>query len=159
MNPRFAGLPVLLLTVLPATGASLFPQPGEEARLSTEFHEVSGTLRVIDGDSLMVENFTYDGGGPAVYFYLGESDSPAAFGSGIPIGPLLSGTVFDGSQASFAVDLPAGQTFEGYGAVSVWCVDFQVSFGSGAFAPVPEPAAAGWLGMGAACAMLRRRRR
>lgn len=159
MNQRLPRLAALLLTVLPAPGATVFPQPGEEASLSTDFHEVSGTLRVIDADSLMVENFTYDGGGPAVYFYLGESDSPAAFGSGIPIGPLLSATVFDGSQAPFVIDLPAGQTFEGYGAVSVWCVDFQVSFGSGAFAPVPEPATSGLLAIGAACGMRRRRRR
>ena len=35
------------------------------------------------------------------------------------------------------VDLPAGETLDGWNAVSVWCAEFRVNFGSGTFAPPP----------------------
>ena len=49
------------------------------------------------------------GGGPAVYFYLGETDSGAAFEDGIPIGGQLS-RPYDGE--SLTLTLPAGQSLD-----------------------------------------------
>ena len=54
------------------------------------------------------------------------------------IGPQLVGTVFDGTQEAFTIDLPAGVTVDGFSAVSVWCDIANVSFGDGTFAP-PAP--------------------
>ena len=110
------------------------PQIGWKTELSNLFHNVSGTVSVLDPNTLLIEDFTYDGGGPAVYFYLGTEESQSAFEAGLSIGTLLTGTVYDGTQLPFEVDLPAGDTVEGWNAISVWCRDFNANFGSGTFA-------------------------
>lgn len=127
-------LPLLapaLLCLCPA--ASQAAAIGSVAELSTLYHNVGGTVTVIDDDTFRVDGFTFDGGGPAVYFYLATGETNAEFVAGLPIMPLLSGTVFDGTQAPLFFDLPTGETFSSYNAISVWCADFQVNFGSGSF--------------------------
>jgi len=113
------------------------PQVGWQAELSTFAHSVSGTVTILDDTTIQVDDFTYDGGGIVVYFYLGETNSGAAFASGIPIGPDLRGTSFDGTQAPLVYDLQGEQTLEGLQAISVWCVTASANFGSGTFAPAP----------------------
>lgn len=71
-----------------------------------------------------------------MYFYLGTNTSHDAFLGGIPIGDQLSGNY---SNATVTVSLPGGQTLDGYNAISVWCVHFQVDFGSGTFMPPSGP--------------------
>ncbi len=105
------------------------------AELSTIFHQVSGTVTIVDRETMYVESFTYDGGGPAVYFYLGATNSNSSFANGLAVPPLLSGTVYSGD--SLTLTLPPGETLDRYGAISVWCEDFNVNFGSGSFQPGP----------------------
>jgi len=109
------------------------PQIGWKTQFSEDFHDVSGTISVFDEDTLQFNDFTFDGGGLSIYFYLGASDSPASYSAGLSIGDELFGTVYDGMQEDFFVDLPFDQTLEGWNAISVWCVTVGVSFGSGAF--------------------------
>lgn len=116
--------------------AQYYERAGWEAQLSTKFHEVSGTVRIVDHNTLEVEDFSYDGGGPAVYFYLGTENTQAAFLNGIGVGPLLSGPAYN--NETLTIDLPAGETMDMYNAVSVWCVDFEINFGSGTFGSVVE---------------------
>ena len=112
--------------------AQMMPAIGYRTSLSTRSHDVSGTVTIVDEDTILVEDFVYDGGGLSVFFYLGTSED--SFESGLEIGPQLVGTVYDGTQDSFTIDLPEGMTVEGYNAVSVWCVIANVSFGEGTFA-------------------------
>lgn len=115
-----------------------YPRAGWIANIPPGLHAVQGKATIINERVLHVEDFTYDGGGPAVYFYLGATDSHADFVSGLGIPPLLTGTVFAGD--SVVVGLPAGANLDGYGAISVWCVDFSVSFSSASFeAPPLDP--------------------
>ncbi len=124
----------------PAYGGSFAPGIGWQAELTTIAHDVSGTVTIVDATSVRVDDFTYDGGGPAVYFYLGSDDTRLAFEAGLSIGGQLTGTSFDGSQEPLLIEVPAGETLEGYHAISVWCADFNANFGSGTFLPViPEP--------------------
>jgi hypothetical protein len=139
----------LTLFAPPSAGAVIYPMPGWQANLSNIFHDVSGTVTILDSNSLVVENFTYDGQGIVVYFYLGLDDSQSSFESGLQIGPPLEGTFFDGSAPPRIIDLPGGETFEDFGAISVWCVDAKINFGSGSFTPVPEPSAPVLLSLGA----------
>lgn len=125
---------LLLALVTDVAFAQFYPLAGWEAQLSTASHNVSGTVRIIDQDTLSVENFTYDGGGPAVYFYLGADNTHNDFSHGIPAGPLLTGTVYQND--TLTIDLPPGYTLDEFDAISVWCVDFQVNFGSGRFGSV-----------------------
>jgi hypothetical protein len=125
-----------VITLAPLSFAA-YPRAGYEAQLSTLAHGVSGTVTIVDTDTLVVEDFNYDGGGPAVYFYLGTENTQAAFIAGIPIGPLQTGSVY--SNDELVLHLPNPQTFDGYNAISVWCVDFSANFGSGTFVKVnPE---------------------
>ncbi|TWT34002.1 Electron transfer DM13 [Posidoniimonas corsicana] len=133
----------LLLTLVGSSCAALLlapaaqgqPGPGWLANLSTVAHDVSGTVLVVDEDTLQVNHFTYDGGGISVYLYLGAADTTADFTAGLEIGPQLLGSEFDGTQPPLVIDLPAGQTIDGWNAISVWCDAVGVSFGSGAFHP------------------------
>lgn len=145
-----------VITSLTSHASVIFPQAGDQATLSMDFHMVSGLVTAVDADTIMIENFKYDGEGIDVYFYLGSEESTSAFIEGLEIGPQLLGSVFDGAGAPLIIDLPAGQTLEGYGAISVWCTTAGVSFGSGTFAPVPEPSVFG-LSAFAAISLLRRR--
>jgi hypothetical protein len=123
------------LNALPVHAQLTSPQIGWEAELSTIYHQVSGTVTVLDPNTLLFDNFSFDGGGPAVYFYLGADNSDSAFTTGLSIGWLLSGIAYVETQDSFEIDLLPGQSLEGYNAISVWCVDASVNFGSGEFQP------------------------
>lgn len=109
------------------------PQIGWQADLSTIAHDVSGTVTILDEDTLSISDFTYNGGGLSVYFYLGATNTQAAFESGLRIGPQLLGMPFGGTEAPWPIDLPAGETLEGYHGIAVWCVDVNQNFGSGTF--------------------------
>lgn len=116
--------------------AEVYPRAGYEAQLSTFLHNVSGTVSIVDSNTIQVDNFNFDGGGPSVYFYLGAENNVPAFTSGKLIGPLLSGTVF--TNQTLTIDVPGIDPFDGYNAISVWCDDFYVNFGSGTFGSVVE---------------------
>lgn len=142
--------------------AQLAPDIGWHTELSTDFHDVSGTVRVLDANTLQFEDFTYDGEGIVVHFYLAEEDRTLSFIRGLSIGEDLVGTPYDGTQPDFTIDLPSGSTIDGYNAISVWCVTAGVSFGSGTFVPptqVPEPSTTvvALVGCGLAAFVVRRR--
>jgi len=126
---------VLLFTRISHTLA-FFQRAGWQAELSTVAHNVSGTVTIIDQDTFRVDNFNYDGGGIEVYFYLATENTSSAFANGLAVGEDMEGTPF--VDDSLEIDLPAGKTFDGYNAISVWCVPAQSSFGSGEFGEVVE---------------------
>lgn len=136
---RIAVGTLLLLSGCTAVSQQPPPEPdqtpqdrtGWTATLSTEAHGVSGRAVIVDEDTYRLEDFSYDGGGISVYAHLGEADSTAAFASGLQTGPQLLGMPFSGG--SLEIDLPAGETLDGYNAISIWCVAAGTSFGSGTF--------------------------
>lgn len=152
------GVFVVLQSSVSATLIS--PQVGWQTSLFTQSHNVSGTVTIVDEDTLRFDSFTYDGGGPLVYFYLGATNNDAGFQAGLRIGSELSGTSFDGSQGPITVDLPAGETLEGFHGISVWCERFETNFGSGTFASiaVPEPTTLVLFSLGAMALFSHRRR-
>ena len=110
-------------------GNSDHPDVGQLAVLSTNSHQVAGQVLVKDNCTLEVTSFTYDGGGPSVYFY-GGVDGNYTY-RGFSIGPALHGTVFDNETLTITLESPK-QLYDMNG-VSVWCADFSVSFGDGLF--------------------------
>lgn len=99
---------------------------GKSAEFTTLFHDVSGTLKVIDDCTLEITQFNYDGQGPLVYFYAAveqQYSSQQAF----VIGPLLTGTEYRDDQV--LLKLPADKTLDDVNSLSVWCIDFAVNFG------------------------------
>ena len=127
---------IVILVAVDTSSGQAQPLVGWQAQLNQNFHNVSGKVSVVDEDTLQFDDFTFDGGGIDVYFYLGTEDSSTAFDNGLSIYTDLLGIVYDGTQPPFEVDLPAGQTIEGWNAISVWCVTAGANFGSGTFAAV-----------------------
>lgn len=102
------------------------PAVGKSADFVTLFHDVSGTLKVIDDCTLEITQFNYDGQGPLVYFYAAAEQqyfSQDAF----VIGPLLTGTEYRDDQV--LLNLPIGKSLDDFNSLSVWCIDFAVNFG------------------------------
>ena len=124
----------LLLAVLCFCGfnaaAQSYPRANWFATLSTLQHGVSGTVTIVDERTLRLDNFNYDGTAPAAYVYVTEVDSRASQIAGRSVGPQITQAF---SNASITIQLPAGQTLDSFGAVSIWCVTFRANFGSGTF--------------------------
>ena len=118
--------------VSPGECPSAYARAGWTTPLSTLQHGVSGTATIVDARTVRLSGFNYDGGGPQVYAYLGTSDAQAAFTVGKIIGPRLNRPAAY-VNATLDLQLPEGQTLDGFAAVSIWCADFKVNFGSGSF--------------------------
>ena len=117
-----------------AAPPSLYERAGWLADIPMGVHLVQGEATIITDRIIHVEHFTYDGAAPLVYFYLGETDDYDAFLNGLEVPPLLDRAYDD---ESLVLLLPEGTSLDGYGAISVWCAQFQVNFGSAPFvAPV-----------------------
>ena len=124
-------LGIVALSAMASVGrADAYPRAAWVADLRPGSHMSRGLATVVDERTIQVDHFTYDGGAPAVYFYLGESNTHAAFVDGIPIGPHLDRAY---SDETVVVQLPMGQTLDGYGAISVWCAEFEANFTSASF--------------------------
>jgi len=105
------------------------PKIGQTAELVEAFHDVGGTATIIDDCTIRITDFTYDAAGIDVRLYgaLG-----GAFESGFPMGDDLVGPVpYMGETLDF--ELPEGMTMDDLDSVSIWCVDFAISFGDGTF--------------------------
>ena len=150
ITPRFTGrltAGVLLMSVvaLPATAWAngLYDRAAWAADIPPGAHDSQGVATIIDERTIHVEHFTYDGTAPAVYFYLGATDTHNAFLNGLQLQPELDRAYDD---ESITLYLPANESLDNYGAISVWCAEFSVNFASASFA---QPAAvydrAGWV--------------
>jgi len=100
---------------------------GHTGEFITFSHDVSGIATIIDDCTIEITQFTYDGGGPQVYFY-GGIDKVFNDESAFEIGDLLTNNVFDND--TLTITLPEGRTLDDLNSLSVWCVRFNANFGS-----------------------------
>jgi hypothetical protein len=105
---------------------------GHSGYFSTLAHNVSGKATIIDNCTIEITEFTYDGGGPEVYFY-GAKNHEYASSEAFPLGPKLTGTVYD--NGSITIKLPQNKSLDDLTGLSVWCVDFNANFGQMDFTP------------------------
>ncbi|MDN4503624.1 DM13 domain-containing protein [Alteromonadaceae bacterium BrNp21-10] len=111
----------------PTTGCGTdHAKVGYSGELATLAHNVAGTVTVVNNCTLEVSMFNYDGGGPLVYFY-GSTDHGYNSDAAFAMGNLLNGRVYQ--QETLMINLPAGKTLDDFNSLSVWCADFNVSFG------------------------------
>ncbi|MCB9850342.1 MAG: DM13 domain-containing protein [Phycisphaerales bacterium] len=124
-------LAALFVFALGAREAAAYSRAGWVADLVTYAHDVQGTVTIVDAQTLRVDHFTYDGGGPPfVYFYLGGNDTDDAYKYGLELQPLLDHAYND---ETVMLTLPPGETLDDYTAIAVWCRKFKVDFGSDVF--------------------------
>lgn len=134
MNHSLKHLLTLIACMISSAAiAEDFPRAGAQAELSTLSYQVSGTATIVNSNTIRVHEFNYTGGGPDVYFFLGTNATGTAFENGIYFTNQLNGTMH--SNATHTLSLSGGQTLDGYNAISVWCKQFGVDFGSGTFQP------------------------
>lgn len=98
---------------------------GSSAKLRGFFHNVGGTVRIVDDCTLAIDDFTFDGGGLDVRVYAGRDTT---FENGIR----LTGDIRRAGgyrNETLLVPLPAGVTLDDVRAVSIWCLAVNVNFG------------------------------
>jgi len=123
------------LTCTRTFGDGGYERAGWIARIGPGLHQVMGRVTIVDDRTLQVEHFTYDGGAPLVYMTLGALDTYQSFFDGLQVPPVLD-RPFD--DESFTLTLPGDATLDGYRAISVWCAEFHVNFGSALFTCPPD---------------------
>ena len=105
---------------------------GHTGFFSTFAHNVSGKATVIDDCTIEISQFSYDGGGPDVYFY-GAIDHEYTSVDAFPMGQKLDGKTYD--NARIFIKLPQNKSLDNLNGLSVWCTEFQANFGQVEFTP------------------------
>eukprot|EP00092_Neocalanus_flemingeri_P022924 GFUD01024854.1.p1 GENE.GFUD01024854.1~~GFUD01024854.1.p1 ORF type:complete len:187 (+),score=43.66 GFUD01024854.1:305-865(+) len=100
-------------------------------KLTTLQYNVGGDVS-IKGEKVVIKNFSYTGGAPDAFFYVGTSGSPADAGTigthvQYPAGQDRPLGAYSGQDLEFA--LPAGVLGSDITWVSVWCRQYSVNFG------------------------------
>jgi hypothetical protein len=133
------GIVVGLLVVgsCDAAGQTPYPRAGWETHFTQLGHGVRGTATILDERTIRLTHFSYDGLAPDMYVYLATNLTSAAFrNSGLTASPRLARAY---TNETYLVQLPVGQTLNGWNAISIWCRAVQGSFGWGTFAPSVRP--------------------
>lgn len=93
--------------VLAGIAAAEMVRVGE---IRTLQYDVSGTVYVVDEDTLKIEDFNYNGKGPDAFFYVGESGGPSGAGTMVPY-PEGSDTVLTkADKIDITLRLPTGNS-------------------------------------------------
>jgi hypothetical protein len=122
-----AAAPAAAACAAPAPTAT-FPGGGELSQLE---HDVSGRVRLSpDGCAIVIEDFTYDGLGPAVYLYHGASCSAADLRRGGRLSAELPMRRVAGAATTLPLLAGAPPDWAGVRCVAVWCEEFKANFGS-----------------------------
>ena len=105
---------------------------GYYGSFETLAHNVSGRAEFIDDCTIKITEFNYDGEGPDVYFY-GAIDHKYTEVDAFAIGQKINGAAYN--NAEIIIRIPDNKTLDELTGISVWCVDFDVSFGQLTFTP------------------------
>lgn len=102
---------------------------GWTAKLSTRQHGVSGDAVIVDNCTVELRDFKYDGQGIDVRVYGATGTNYR--GGWIMTEDLVRRERYNGE--TIVAKMPEGKSLDALDAVSVWCVDFAIDFGSGSF--------------------------
>lgn len=94
-------------------------------------HAVSGDVFAVDSRTIFIKGFSYDGEGPAAYFYVGNTRTPSNTG-GFRIRDERgsNGVLKKYRNKDITLTLPEGKTLRDIKWFSVWCDEFSVDFGN-----------------------------
>ncbi|NVK24412.1 MAG: DM13 domain-containing protein [Gammaproteobacteria bacterium] len=112
-------------------GAADHSKVGKMAVFTTRHHQVDGQALIIDNCTIEVSSFTYDGEGPDVLFYGGIDGDYKATGAGFALSDNINGRSYDNETLTIELNNP--MVLDRMNGISVWYVDFDVSFSDGLF--------------------------
>ncbi|KAG5335452.1 SKEL1 protein, partial [Acromyrmex charruanus] len=98
-------------------------------KLSELQHGVSGEVYAVDARTLFIKDFTYDGEGPAAFFYAGNSKGPGNNGFRVRDERGTTNLLKRYRKKDITLTLPDGKTLNNIKWFSVWCDEFSVNFG------------------------------
>ncbi|XP_025075556.1 protein Skeletor, isoforms B/C isoform X4 [Pogonomyrmex barbatus] len=98
-------------------------------KLSEFHHGVSGEVYAVDARTLFIKDFTYDGEGPAAFFYAGSSKGPGINGFRVRDEHGTTNVLKRYRKKDITLTLPDGKTLNNIKWFSVWCDEFSVNFG------------------------------
>ncbi|XP_023290274.1 protein Skeletor, isoforms B/C [Orussus abietinus] len=98
-------------------------------KLSELHHGLSGEVYAVDARTLYIKDFTYDGEGPAAYFYAGSTKSPGIGGFRVRDERGTTEVLKRYRKKDITLTLPEGKTLDNIKWFSVWCDEFSVNFG------------------------------
>ncbi|XP_012227844.1 protein Skeletor, isoforms B/C isoform X1 [Linepithema humile] len=99
------------------------------SKLSEFHHGVSGEVYAVDARTLFIKDFTYDGEGPAAFFYAGSSKAPGNNGFRVRDERGTTNVLKRYRKKDITLTLPDGKTLNNIKWFSVWCDEFSVNFG------------------------------
>jgi len=86
--------------------------------LANRFHDIGGSVFALSDRLIEIRNFSYDGTGPAAYFWLDAQAVPSFQGTGLPSPsngqgcPMMIAQAYDGSE-TVRVELPEDMSVSG----------------------------------------------
>ncbi|XP_011500407.1 PREDICTED: protein Skeletor, isoforms B/C [Ceratosolen solmsi marchali] len=98
-------------------------------KLSELHHGVSGEVYAVDARTLFIKDFTYDGEGPAAFFYAGNSKTINNNGFKVRDEYGTTNLLKRYRKKDITLTLPEGKTLSNIKWFSVYCDDFAVNFG------------------------------
>ncbi|XP_008199913.1 protein Skeletor, isoforms B/C isoform X2 [Tribolium castaneum] len=124
--------PIVAFAVIIAVsgGVSGAPYLGKFiGKLSELHHGVSGEVYAVDGRTLYLKDFTYDGQGPAAYFYASTSRNANSAGFRLRDENGSPEVIRRYRKEGVTLTLPEGKTLNNIKIFYVWCEEFEVNFG------------------------------
>ncbi|HVR75343.1 MAG TPA: DM13 domain-containing protein [Planctomycetota bacterium] len=104
------------------------PQVIRSGRFTTELHGVQGIAEQLSDRTIRLREFHYDGQGePGVYVWLHRGGD---LRQGYPAGPDLRIGFPGYTNATLVVAIPESVTDDMFHSVAIWCVSFDLNFGS-----------------------------
>jgi len=106
------------------------PRVGQTAVLEGYFHGVSGTARIVDNCTIVIENFSYDGGGGEVHVIV-SPDSDYRNNAKSLTGQIAQKGSYN--NVTMTLPLPVGVTLDDVHNISIMCLSFGINLGEGTF--------------------------
>jgi len=111
-------------------GSSSSPRLKKVGSLKPIEHGVKGDVYVVDGRTLLIKNFNYDGQAPDAYFYVGSGTKPSSRGYKLPDENGSLKPLGRYRKKDVMLTLPNNVELDQIQWISVWCKAYNVDFGN-----------------------------
>ncbi|CAK1540880.1 unnamed protein product [Leptosia nina] len=106
-----------------------YPKPAKVGALRGVHAVASDPIVVVDAQTLLIPNFSYDGEAPDAKFWVGRGDKPSPEGIRIPDENGKETPLRKYDKKTIVLTLPGELTVFDIGHFAIWCEAFTVNFG------------------------------